>query len=145
MLLNYNIITALPFRPPKIVVVSRHPSPVDGCGTIAILGCTADQVKHLFSPPNIVWIGPNDTEISTEVDSDPRMDPATKQLIFFSNITSVNRGTYSCRAVVNIPKAQIVNHIDESLATVGTEGIVTSILKCNELIRGTVSLYVACV
>ena len=73
------------------------------------LNCTANQVENLFSPPTIIWFAPDGTEVPTVESSNPQMNPQTGQLIF-SDITSNNRGQYTCRAVVNIPQAQIDNH-----------------------------------
>ena len=70
------------------------------------LNCTATQVKNLFSPPTIVWVAPGGSKVPTVVFSNPRMNPQTRELIF-SDITTTNRGLYTCRSVVNIPEAQI--------------------------------------
>ena len=75
------------------------------------LNCTANQVANLFAPPTITWIGPNGREVPTGGSNNPRMDPETRQLIF-SDITLGNQGGYMCQAIVNIPEAQIENHID---------------------------------
>ena len=75
------------------------------------INCTADQVEYLFVPPTITWRDPNNVLVSSDSNSNPRMDPVTRQLIF-SVITSRNSGTYTCQAVVDIPQAQIINHID---------------------------------
>lgn len=76
-----------------------------------IINCTADQVEYLFAPPTIMWRDPNDALVSSDSNSNPRMDPVTRQLIF-SGINSRNSGTYTCQAVIDIPQAQIINHID---------------------------------
>jgi hypothetical protein len=73
------------------------------------LKCTASQVENLFSPPTIVWIAPDGSEVPTVESSNPRMNPETRELIF-SDITANSRGQYTCRSVVNIPEAQIHNH-----------------------------------
>ena len=83
------------------------------------LNCTANQVENLFSPPTITWIAPDDTEVPTVESSNPRMIPQTGQLIF-SDITSNNRGQYTCRAVVNIPQAQIDSYTDANTVQVNT-------------------------
>ena len=112
---------ALPPRPPNISVVSRHPSPDDGCGEVMILNCTANSAKNLLTQPMITWIAPNGNEVAAGRGSNPTVDPQTRQLIF-SDITTTNRGIYMCRAVINIPEAQIVNHIDEATVTVSMNG-----------------------
>ena len=87
------------------------------------LNCTANQVVNLFTPPTITWIAPDGREVPTiGVDGSrttPVVDPLTRELIF-SDITTSNRGTYTCRAVVDIPEAQIVNFFDETTAEVNT-------------------------
>ena len=113
------LLTALPSRPPTITVVSRRPSPDDGCGETMTLGCTANQVENLFSPPTITWFNPDGNEVPTGGTSNPRIDRQTRRLIF-SDITTTNRGTYMCRAVVNIPEAQIVNYFDTVTTEVST-------------------------
>ena len=85
------------------------------------LNCTANQVENLFTLPNISWIDPDGTEVPTVETNNRRMDPQTGMLIF-SDITNKNRGTYSCRAVINIPEAQIFNHFDQSTVEVNTDG-----------------------
>ena len=110
---------ALPSHSPIITVVSRHPSPDDGCGEVMTLNCTANPVENLFTPPTITWIAPNGREVPTGGSSNPRINPQTRHLIF-SDITATNRGTYMCRAVVNIPEAQIVNYFDEATVEVST-------------------------
>ena len=70
------------------------------------LNCTADLVENLFSPPTIVWIAPGGSEVPSMESNNPQMNPQTGQLIF-SDITTSNRGQYTCRSVVNIPEAQI--------------------------------------
>ena len=84
------------------------------------LNCTANQVANLFTPPTITWIAPGGSEVPTMESSNPRMDSRTRQLIF-SGITTSNRGTYTCRTVVNIPEAQIVNYIDEATVEANTD------------------------
>ena len=79
---------------------------LDGCGEVMTLNCTATQVENLFSPPTIVWVAPGGSEVPTVESSNPRMNPQTRELIF-SDVTSNNRGQYTCRSVVNIPQAQI--------------------------------------
>jgi hypothetical protein len=73
------------------------------------LNCTANQVENLFSPPTTVWIAPDGSEVSTVDSSNPRMNPETRELIF-SDVTTNNRGQYTCRSTVNIPEAQIYNY-----------------------------------
>ena len=75
------------------------------------LNCTANQVAGLFSPPIITWRDHNNVTVSSDSNSNPRMDPVTRQLIF-SGITSVNSGTYTCQAVVDIPPALIDRYTD---------------------------------
>ena len=112
-------VVALPTRPPTIIVASRHPSPDDGCGETMTLNCTANPVENLFVPPVITWRDPNGGEVSIAEDSNPRIDPETRQLIF-TDITPGNQGRYTCQAVVNILQAQIVNYIDMDIAQVNT-------------------------
>ena len=83
------------------------------------LNCTANQLSNLFSPPTIIWIAPDGTEVPTLESNNQRMDPQTGQLIF-SDITLNNRGRYTCRAVVNIPEAQINNYFDAATVQVNT-------------------------
>ena len=83
------------------------------------LSCTANQVDNLFSSPIITWMDQNGIPLPSEEGSNPRMDPETGQLLF-DNITSGNSGTYTCQSVVNIPQAQIVNHIDMDTVNVNT-------------------------
>ena len=112
------IFTALPSRPPAIAVVSRRSS--DECDEVMTLNCTTNQVENLFTPPTITWIAPNGSEVPTMENSNPRIDSQTGRLIF-SDVTTNNRGTYTCRAVVNIPDAQIVNYFDEASVEVNTD------------------------
>ena len=100
-------------------MVSRPSSSHDGCGEIMALACTTNPVENLFTPTTITWIAPNGREVPTGGSSNPRIDTQTRYLIF-NGITTTNRGAYKCRAVVNIPEAQIVNHFDEATATVNT-------------------------
>ena len=98
-------------------MVSRHSS--DECDEVMTLNCTANQVANLFTPPTITWIDPDSIEVPTLESSNPRMDSRTGQLIF-SDITTSKRGTYTCRAVVNIPDAQIVNYFDKATVEANT-------------------------
>ena len=108
-------------------MVSRHPSPDDGCGETMTLGCTSNPVENLFTPPIITWINPDSNEVPIGGSSNPRIDPQTRRLIF-SDITTTNRGVYMCRVVVNIPEAQIVNYFDETTTYVNTNGRLVSLL-----------------
>ena len=110
---------ALPFRPPTITVASRHSS--DSCGKVMTFNCTDNQLENLFTPPIIIWINPNGREVSTEGESNPRMDPQTRQLIF-RDIIPTDGGSYVCRSIVNIPQALIINYFDEAMITVSTTG-----------------------
>ena len=84
------------------------------------LNCSANQLPNLFSPPTIVWIAPSGSEVSTlESNINPQMNPQTGQLIF-SDITTSNRGQYTCRVVINIPEAQIDNYFDAATVIVNT-------------------------
>ena len=85
------------------------------------LSCTANQVENLFSPPTISWVAPNGRDVPTDEASNPRVDSQTKQLIF-SGITTFNIGSYSCRALVNIPEAQIINYVNEATIAATTTG-----------------------
>ena len=109
---------ALPSRPPAISIVSRHQ--LDGCGEVMTLNCTATQVENLFSPPTIVWIAPDGSEVPTVESSNPRMNPQTRELIF-SDVTANNRGQYTCRSIVNIPQAQIDDYTDKVQANIDRE------------------------
>ena len=109
--------SALPSRPPAIAIVSRRSS--DGCGEVMTLNCSVNQVDNLFTSPTITWIAPDGSEIPTVESNNRRMNPQTGQLIF-SDITPNNRGQYTCRAVVNIPEAQIDNYYDDSTVQVST-------------------------
>ena len=87
------------------------------------LNCTANQVVNLFIPPTITWIAPDGREVPIIGGEGsiptPAVDPQTRELIF-SDITTSNRGTYTCRAVINITEAQIVNYFDETTTEVNT-------------------------
>ena len=83
------------------------------------LNCTANQLPNLFSPPTIVWIAPGGSVVPTMESNNPRMNPQTGQLIF-SDITTNNRGQYTCRVVINIPEAQINNYFDAATVTANT-------------------------
>ena len=85
------------------------------------LSCTAYQVENLFSPPAITWIAPDGSEVSTVESSNRHSDPETGELIF-SDVTSNNNGRYTCRAVINIPEAQIDNYYDEATVQVHANG-----------------------
>ena len=115
------LIAALPPRPPTIVVATRGPSSDGdaGCGRTATINCTADPVENLFALPVIGWRNPRGGEVPVGGATNPRVDPQTRQLIF-SGIDDDNAGTYTCRAVLNIPKAQIVDHVDKDTIEVNT-------------------------
>ena len=83
------------------------------------LNCTANQVAGLFSPPTITWRDPNNVTVTSDSNSNPRMDPVRGQLIF-SGITSENSGTYTCQAVVDIPQALIDRYTDLETTEVNT-------------------------
>ena len=85
------------------------------------LSCTADQVENLFSPPTIIWIAPDGSEVPTVESNNRQSDPETGQLTF-SDITPSNIGLYTCRAVVNIPEAQIDNYYGEATVQVNANG-----------------------
>lgn len=104
------------------------------------LNCTANQVENLFSPPTVHWRDPNNIEVATSADSNPRMDLQTGQLIF-SEITPANSGTYKCLAVINIPEALIVNHTDESTITVNANGDFEYIICVHYLINHVYYIY----
>ena len=112
---------ALPSHPPTITVISRGSSPVDGCGEVTTLGCTANEVENLFSSPTVSWIAPDGRDVPYDEGSNPRMDSQTKQLLF-SGITTANTGSYTCRTVVNIPEAQIVNYVNETTIIASDSG-----------------------
>ena len=73
------------------------------------LNCTATQVENLFSPPTIMWMAPDGSEVPTVQSSNPRMYPQTRELVF-NDVTPNNRGQYTCRSIVNISEAQIDNY-----------------------------------
>ena len=100
-------------------MASRSPPPDGGCGEARIINCTDNQVENLFAPPDIRWRDLNDRPVPTEGGSNPRVDPETRQLIF-TNITESNSGRYLCEAVISIPEAQIVEHIDAGTIDVNT-------------------------
>ena len=100
-------------------MVSRHPSS-DGCGEARVLNCSANPVKNLFSPPSIVWVGPDGTEVLSGARSNPRIIPQTDELVF-DDITILNSGLYTCRAVINISESQIINHFDDAVITMNIE------------------------
>ena len=77
------------------------------------LSCTTNQIENLFSPPAITWIAPDGSEVSTVESNNRHSDPETGELIF-NDVTPNNNGRYTCRAVVNIPEAQIDNYYDEA-------------------------------
>ena len=83
------------------------------------LSCIPNQLENLFSSPIIIWIAPDGREISAVEINDRRIDPQTGYLIF-SDITTRNSGTYTCHAVVDIPKAQIYNYVDADTVEVNT-------------------------
>ena len=78
-------------------------------------------MENLFIPPNITWIGPDGSEVPVGGDSNLMINPQTGQLIF-SDITSTNSGQYVCRAVVSISVANILEHFDEAMTSVNTNG-----------------------
>ena len=77
-------------------------------------------MENLFTPPIITWTDPNGRDLPLGGTSNPRVDPQTKQLVF-SGITEANSGTYMCRAVLNIPEAQIADHVDMDTIEVDTD------------------------
>ena len=111
--------TALPVRPPSISIISRQSSLIDECGEAMTLNCIANPVEGLFTGPDIIWIGPRGTEVPIGGNSNPKVDIQMRNLIF-SDVTTENRGVYTCRVVVNIPQALIDNHFDESSMSVNT-------------------------
>ena len=122
--------SALPSRPPTIAIVSRRE--LNECEEVMTLNCTANQVENLFSPPTIIWIAPDGREVSTIESNHRRMDPQTGYLIF-SDITTNNRGPYTCLAVVNIPEAHIDNYYDKDMVQVNTNCEWLYILSCTLL------------
>ena len=111
--------TALPDNPPSISVVSRHPTPDDVCGEAMTLSCTANPVEGLFTPPIIIWIDPNGSQLPIEGINNPTVDAGTGNLVF-SDVTLNNRGVYTCRAIINIPEALISNYSDQSITSINT-------------------------
>lgn len=83
------------------------------------LNCSANQVDNLFTSPTIIWIAPDGSEIRVVENNDRWIDPQTGQLIF-SDITPNNRGRYTCRAIVDIPEAQVYNYHHEATVEVNT-------------------------
>ena len=100
-------------------MASRGPSSDDGCGETMVINCTANPVENLFTPPTIMWTDPNGRDLPLGGMGNPRVDSPTKQLVF-SDITEANSGAYMCRAVLNIPEAQIANHVDVDTIEVNT-------------------------
>lgn len=99
-----------------------------------ILNCTDNQVENLFIPPTRVWINPNGTTVPSDGESNPRMDPHTRQLVF-NDINHNDSGSYLCRSIINIPQAQIISYMDEATITINTNG--TVLLKFIDLILYT--------
>ena len=112
-------LTALPDNPPSISVVSRHPIPDDVCGEAMTLSCTANPVEGLFTPPTTIWIDPSGSQIPIGGNNNPTIDDRTRNLVF-SDVTLNNRGVYTCRAIINIPKALISNYSDLSAISINT-------------------------
>ena len=46
-----------------------------------------------------MWIGPGDSEVSTDSSANPRINTESNQLIF-SDIIAANSGTYKCRVSI---------------------------------------------
>ena len=84
-----------------------------------VINCTANPVENLFTPSIITWTDPNGRDLPLGGTGNPRVDSQTKQLVF-SDITEVNSGAYMCRVVLNIPEAQIANHVDMDTIEVST-------------------------
>ena len=80
-----------------------------------------NEVENLFSSPTVSWIAPDGRDVPYDEGSNPRVDTQTKQLLF-SGITTANAGSYTCRAVVNIPEAQIVNYFNETTIIASDSG-----------------------
>ena len=91
-------------------------------------------LEDLFTPSTIIWIAPDGSAVPSEEGNNPRVDPTTRQLMF-SDLILNNVGIYTCHAVVNIPKAQIVNHIDEATITITTNGQNNLYNNYNNIIR----------
>ena len=83
------------------------------------INCTANPVENLFAPPVVGWLNPSGGDVPIGGTANPRVDPQTRQLIF-DDIIENNAGTYTCRAVLNIPEAQITNHVDMDTIEVNT-------------------------
>ena len=130
-------IAALPAHPPAITVATRGPSSDTECRQIMTINCTADLVENLFALPIIAWRNPSGGEVPVGGGSNPRVDPQTRQLIF-SGINESNAGTYTCLAVLNIPEAQIVDHVDMDTIEVNLTQTVSKGMKtqctCSPLI-----------
>ena len=92
------IFIALP--PPTVTVASRQLS-ADGCGEARILNCTTELTDDFIATPSISWITPNGISVSTEGNSNPRLDDQTKQLIF-RDISAASPGEYRCRLNIGI-------------------------------------------
>lgn len=99
---------------PYIVVISRA---TDVCSEARILTCNVTTVNNVFAPPTVTWYL-NGNPVAEN--GNPRMNPATGQLIF-SDISSGNTGTYTCRASLNIPEAGIYDHYREITSEVTLE------------------------
>ena len=85
-----------------------------------VLGCMHNQVEYLFTQPTITWISPTGTEVQSGGGSNPTFDPLTNHLIFTDLAIAIS-GTYTCRSVVNIPEAMIVDHVSEATVTITTK------------------------
>ena len=121
-------------------MASRGSSSINGCGEVTTLNCTSNQVENLFRSPNLSWIGPDGREVPTDEGSNPRVGSQTKQLIF-SGITATNAGSYSCRAIINIPEAQIMNYFNETTITASNNGRCSTHVCILVTVTGTLTLH----
>lgn len=112
--------SALPPSPPTIAVTLRYP-PNDACGEARVLKCMANALQNLFAPPTILWIDPDDNEVSVDESSNPIFIPETGELVF-GNITTNNTGAYTCRSIINITEAEIFNHEDKATILINADG-----------------------
>ena len=78
------------------------------------LNCTAEVVDRLINSPNVSWVGPSGSAVSTQGNANLRADSLTAQLIF-SQLTANNSGRYTCQVMVS-SDIQVTRHIDINVA-----------------------------
>ena len=93
----------------------------DTCGEAKTLSCFPNAVENLFIQPTTTWLSPDGSEVPRGGNNNPLVDLQTGQLVF-SDVTASNSGTYTCRAIINITDAQILNHYDDTVVIIDVEG-----------------------